>query len=244
MAVVHYTTLQAIRKTANLQKLKKLDTLQGAVDGTNRIFYTNKAPIVDSNNDDVVDTTDFVVFVGGTPLAAAAITSVDAYNGIITLVAAPTNGSTVKATYNYSPCSDTTLATARTQAESWLNRRVRSFTDLTKIATTADAPGDWSAIIELRAAGKLLINDYGASADTDGSSKDGYLKLNAAKDMLAEYISDVQDDVDALQPNVVSSASQGTLFCPPGTDRTDAFFHDPDLDNSDDELINVTVGPL
>lgn len=246
-SVFHYTSLQSIRKLANLQKLKKLDTLAGAADGNNKVFYTSKAPIVDANYDDVIDATDVQVFVAGVLQPASAIASVDSASGAISLVAAPTTGQSVQCTYWFSPVDDGTLYAVRRQAESWLNRRVRASIDLSQI-TAQNFPADWGTFVQFRAAGICLVNDYGSSADTEGTSKDGYLKMKTASADLNEYLMDIAGDSDAddIDPMQVSSSSQGRVFrnlndC---TDigpypRTDEFFNDPPFDTQPG---NITIG--
>lgn len=215
MPVLHYTTLQSIRQMANLQRLKKLESLGGLANASNRVFTMAKFPIVDSNYDDVTDATDIAITINGVPLAAAGITSVDTDDGNVTLVAAPANGALVQCTYYYSPINDSMIAGLRTQAEGWLNRRVKNFIDISQLDASS-FPADWATIIQFRAAGIALVNDYGQSADTDLSSKDGYLKMKTASDMLSEYIGDImsQSDPDDTDPQQVSSASLGHIFGP------------------------------
>lgn len=226
--VLHYTSLQSIRQMANLQRLKKLESLTGAANGSNRVFAMSKFPVVDSNYDDITDATDIAVTINGVPLASSGITSIDAVDGNITLVTPPANGALVQCTYYYSPINDSMIAGLRTQAEGWLNRRVRNIIDIT-LLDASSFPADWATIVQFRAAGVALVNDYGQSADTDLSSKDGYLKMNTARDMLAEYISDVmtQSDPDDTDPQQVSSASLGHIFGPtrPRFTGDDRFFN-------------------
>jgi len=92
------------------------ETLDGAIDGANKVFYSKHRPIVDWDYDgDIKD--DVTVKVDGTP---ATVESVEPDKGEITLTTAPT-GETVTGSYYWSPLSDDeineAIGSAQTEAE-------------------------------------------------------------------------------------------------------------------------------
>lgn len=81
----------------------------GEGNGSNKIFYTDNYPLVDTTGDETVTTADIVVKVAGTPVT---VTTVDAITGKITLEAAPGAGQTVNGDYSYSDVSEITIGEA------------------------------------------------------------------------------------------------------------------------------------
>ena len=57
-----YASLQAIREGVGLQSRVENGELSGDADGTNKAFVTERRPVVDRNNDDVVGTEDVTVY--------------------------------------------------------------------------------------------------------------------------------------------------------------------------------------
>lgn len=211
MATLHYATLRAIRAEAGLQNRSVGRAVTGATDGSNKTFYVNDTPIVDANDDDSVTAEDVIFYVND---IAVDVADVDARTGKIVLVSAPANGASVSADYYWSPVDDYEVFRVRKAAESWLNRRVKKSFDLTTITSAASIPAEWNTVVELWAAARLVIRDYGSGVDTDESSKDGYKKLGQAKALLQEWIDDIAGDSedggkDAQMP---STSSDGNIF--------------------------------
>lgn len=208
MAAPDYTNLQGIRKEAGLHHEQKYQALTGSANGSNTVFYAPRTYIVDRNGDDTTNSSDVVVYVNN---VAVTVSAVDPVTGAITLQSAPANGATVKATYAYSVASDTEIEERRDEAQDWLNTKVKSYIDVDNL-TDSTFPKIFRAITRLYAAALLLIRDYGTSADTDLSSKDGYEKMKTAKSMLEDYINDIMDDADTSTPVSTSIKTDGNLF--------------------------------
>ncbi len=230
MAAPDYVTLVGIRKEAGLHHEQKVQVLTGSADGSNKIFYAPRTFIVDRNYDDALNSDDVVVYVNN---VAVTVEAVNGITGAITLVAAPANGATVKATYAYSVASDDEVEGYREEAQDWLNRKVKSYLDPTTL-TEETFPKIWRAIVRLYAAGLMLIRDYGSSADTDLSSKDGYEKRKTAKAMLEDWVVDQMDDADTSTPVSTTVKTDGNIFARNDdldgttmspTPDTDEFFH-------------------
>ncbi len=230
MAAPDYVTLVGIRKEAGLHHEQKLQALTGSANGVNTIFYAPRTYIVDRNNDDALSSDDVIVYVNN---VAVNVSAVNGITGAITLAVAPANGAVVKGTYAYSVAPDESVEEYREEAQDWLNRKVKSYIN-TDALTPETFPKIWRAIVRLYAAGLMLIRDYGTSADTDLSSKDGYEKRKTAKAMLDEWVTDQTDDADTTSPSGVTVKTDGNIF-PRNTDLdgvamsptpdTDEFFH-------------------
>ncbi len=227
MADVNYITLKDIRVEAGMQNREHDQSPSGAVDGSNAAFYTNQTPLVDRDGDDEVDETDVTAFVDG---SAVAVTSIDAETGLVTLTTPPAADKEVTIDYIWSPVDDELMTDLREEAQSWLNKRVKQYIDLTTI-TDENFPPEWRTICRLWAGAMIIIRDYGSGSDTDGSSKDGYKKLAAAKSLLQEWIDDQIGDTEdnALTPQQAAVTSDGNIF-PRSTDL------DADFDSCDPEL--------
>jgi hypothetical protein len=233
MSQVDYATLQAIRKEAGFQHAKNGDKLTGVADGANKVFVTTKKPIVDTNFDGIVSAADVILYDDGVPVT---VTAVNPTTGAITANVAPANASVMTADYYYSPLSDADIDDVRGEAQDWLNNRVKSHYDLADIKTDDDVPSQFRTIVKLYAAGLLLIRDYGSSTDTDQTSKDGYKKIDLARDLLKEFIGDITDDAD--QPTAARPVvhTDGNIFARSedlggdyaDTSGDDAFFRSKD----------------
>lgn len=197
MSDVNYTSLHEIRQEAGIIK-KLTDTrVAGVVDGSNRTFYTNNSPIIDRNGDDEVTTADVTAFVNDIPVIVQAV---DPATGAVTLASAPAIGTKVLIAYEFSALDDAEVAKRRKTAQDWLNGRVASVYNLA-VVTITNYPPVWADVIRLYAGGLLQVSDYGANADTDGSSKDGYKKIGLAEKMLGDWISTIGGGTDGSDPN-------------------------------------------
>ena len=233
MAAPNYTTRQGIREEAGLQHEQKLQALTGVKDGSNRIFYTPRTYIVDRNNNDALAADDVVVYVNN---VAVVVTAVDGTTGAITLQTAPPADATVVGTYAYSVASDSLIGERREEAQDWLNTKIKSYV-VPENYTAETFPRMLRAIARLYAAALLLIRDYGTSADTDLTSKDGYEKMKTAKAMLADWITDIENDAGTSTPVSAVVQTDGNLFARntdldgvgmSPTPDTDEFFHHND----------------
>ena len=227
MATINYTTLQDIREEAGLQKRVNGESPAGVIDGANKDFYVKQKYIVDRDySDDGPQPGDVTAYVND---IAVEVSAIDATTGKISLTDAPAGGTKVKIDYQFSVLSDEGATKRRTEANGWINRRVKNVVNLADLSD--DAIADFGMIARLYSAALLLIRDYGSSADTDLSSKDGYKKLQTARELLSEYVGDMANDNDAPEPESVSSRSDGNIFArntdlsADGPSRDDEFFN-------------------
>lgn len=233
MSAPQAATLLAIRREAGLHHQKIKEVPGGVRDGANQVFTTQRVYLVDRNADDTFTLADVVAYVDDLPVA---ISAVDGSSGAVTLTVAPASGTAVKLTYAYSVLSDVEATQYRKEATDWLRTAIRSqVPPAVYDAYTADTyPSIFSTIVRLYCAGLLLIRDYGSSADTDLTSKDGYKKLQLAKSMLNDWLMETADDSETATPVTGSMKTDGNLF-PRQTDLdgtlnpiypdTDEFFH-------------------
>lgn len=210
MADTPYVTRQEVREEAGFQHVEEIIDLNGVIDGTNKTFMTEHKPIVDRDYNDAVDVDDVTVYVDGTPVT---VVSVDAAIGVIVLDAAPAEDSTLKAFYCHSQLTDVAVGRYIEQATGILHRCLRSHGIATPFKKSDDnqAPylGNIKMIVTMYASGLALIRDYGSSADTEETSKDGYKKLETAKkemESLCEALT-----ADPLIPNSGNDGNGGTL---------------------------------
>lgn len=212
MSAVNYITLKDIRVEAGMQNREHDQTVSGDVDGVNTDFYTNQTPLVDRGGDDLVTIADVTAFVDG---SAVTISAIDTTTGLVRLTAAPALGTEVTLDYIWSPVDDDLMNDLRDEAQAWLNKRVKAYIDLTTV-TAENYPPEWRTICRLWAGAMIIIRDYGSGTDTDGSSKDGYKKLGAAKSLLAEWIAEQSGSSDptdeALTPQTANVVSDGNIF--------------------------------
>jgi len=101
-----YLTLKEVRVFLGLLPIKVTDeTLEGVVDGVNKIFYTKNKPIVDFDYDgQVID--DVSVKVNN---VQASVSSLDVLTGKIELESPPAQESTITVDYYWHPFSDEEL---------------------------------------------------------------------------------------------------------------------------------------
>lgn len=166
-----YETLQAILEEAGMSSPVLGEQADGLANGANTVFTAAHGPFSDSNYDDVVDATDVVAYVNGSPVAIA---SVNAVAHTVTLSASPANGSIVTLDYRYSPWPVATVTKLRDEAQSLIDERM-SAVDPTPYADPV--PATVRKMTRVYAAALMLTRDYGFNRDTEKTSKDGYMKL-------------------------------------------------------------------
>lgn len=228
MSAVNYITLKDIRVEAGMQNREHDQEVSGDVDGVNTDFYTNQTPLVDRGGDDLITVSDVTAFVDG---SAVPISVIEPLTGLVRLQSAPDEGQSVTIDYVWSPVDDELMTDLRIEAISWVNRRVKKYIDLTTI-TADNFPPEWRTAARLWAGAMIIIRDYGSGTDTDGSSKDGYKKLGAAKSVLQDWIDDysgTNNEEDAVAPTGPTVVSDGNIF-PRSTDLSNDFGGcDPEL---------------
>lgn len=180
-----YASLQAIREGAGLQSRVENGELSGDADGTNKVFVTERRPVVDRNNDDVVGTEDVTVYVNDLPVT---VSDVNEKTGEITLAAAPVANAVVTADYCFSVLSDDEAQAKQAEADNWVDTKLSG---TIAVPITGNVPGLISTAARMYAAGLILTEDSGSRADTELTSKDGFAKLKAARELIADYIAGV-----------------------------------------------------
>lgn len=208
-----YANYLSIRKESAHQNLVKLEELSGVADGSNAAFTAGRTYIVDRNGNDNIDVAvangDVIVYVNNTPVV---VNAVDPVSGLITLASAPANGATVLATYAYSVLSDAEVDDYRKQAIDFVHRSISKIVAVSDWVADTDVPPLVRSVVRIYAAGLILIGDQGLNTDNEESSKDGYKRLQTAKNLLKEYISQVTNPDGTTKPIVASGKSDGELF--------------------------------
>lgn len=202
MSAKNFTSLHDIRREAGLLRQTTDKHVIGEVDGANRVFYASQAPIVDRDGDDEVTKADVTAYVDDD---AVAVESVDAATGAVVLVKAPKPNARVILAYEFSAIEQAEIERRRKSAENWLKRKVSRVYNWATL-DMANFPDVWEDAVRLYAAALLQISDWGTNVDVDGSSKDGYMKLKTAKEMLDEWVEDVAN-LDPTDPNIVAATS-------------------------------------
>lgn len=206
MPTIHFETITNIRKDAGLFRAVESTsgggrkTITGEVNGTNVDFYVPDVPIVDENNDDVVDKADVKAYVDG---VQATIAEINAESGKITLETAPPENAVLVIRYVTSPATDSYITKMRDNVENWLVGYAKKYYDTTKALAGGLFPDEWANITRIRTAGYIQIQEWGTNVDTDGTSKDGYKKLEQSKSDLDDWIDSIKgsDDPDVKNPN-------------------------------------------
>lgn len=202
MSAKNFTSLHDIRREAGLLRQTTDKHVIGEVDGANRVFYASQAPIVDRDGDDEVTKADVTAYVDDD---AVAVESVDAATGAVVLVKAPKPNSRVILAYEFSAIEQAEIERRRQSAEDWLKRKVSRVYNWAAL-DMANFPDVWEDAVRLYAAALLQISDWGTNVDVDGSSKDGYMKLKTAKNMIDEWVEDAAN-LDPTDPNIAAASS-------------------------------------
>lgn len=176
-----YVKKQAVREEAGFQHIEDFQPLNGTPDGSNRSFYAPQVPIVDNNRDDAVTIADVIARVDGITVS---IDSVDADTGEIVLTAAPAADTEVTARWAHSQLVDDYVDEIIAEADSIINGAIGDYVDSTPLETSNKHFPTARLIARLYAGGLALTRDYGANADTEETSKDGYKKMQRAQVLL------------------------------------------------------------
>lgn len=180
-----YTTLQDILEEAGLSHKILAEIPNGGVDGDNKQFTVSYKPLTDANYDDEVTADDLRVYYDGVP---ADVDTVDAEYGTITMTTAPAEGVVVTVDYRYAPVTLEFVSKRRDEAQALVNKRMKSIDSCAPYGEGGkDVPKIVQNIARQFAAAWMLIREYGYNQDTEGTSKDGYKRLEVAEAMLEEY---------------------------------------------------------
>lgn len=207
-----YSSYQDIREESGHYHLVKFEELTGLANGSNTVYYAKNTYIVDRNYNDTIDVGvadgDFIAYVND---VAVTVSAVNVETGAVTLASAPANGATVLGSYAKSALSDAKVDKYRKEAIDWAQRKLKGILDYTTWQDT-DVPPTVKTFVRLYAGALILIRDYGLSADTEESSKDGYKKLASAKSILMDFIDEISSSAGSSTRVGVSSRSDGNLF--------------------------------
>lgn len=222
MATVPYVTRQEVREEAGFQHVEENGSLTGVIDGSNKVFMAEHKPIVDRNYDEVTNAEDVTAYVDGSPVP---VNLIDFESGVITLVDAPAEDVTLSMFYHHSQLTDFYIDQLIKQATGIVHRCLRSHGITIPFDSESETQGVYyptiQFIVKLYAAGMALTRDYGSSADTEETSKDGYKKMSTAKSELMSLCDALI--ADPLIPNnggdgnggEVVVTSKGTVFDDP-----------------------------
>lgn len=153
--------------------------LIGTTDGANTIFTVEKAPIVDSNYDDTVDTTDVVAYDDGAVVATSTLVP---GSGSITLSSAPAASSVMTVDYAWSMADTTMAAQYIAEATHWITTEMKQVETLTEPVNVTIRK-----ITRTYAAGLMMIAEYGTQGFSNESEKEGKRKIELAERWLAAY---------------------------------------------------------
>jgi hypothetical protein len=207
-----YSSYQDIREESGHYHLVKFEELTGLANGSNTVYYAKNTFIVDRNYNDTIDVGsvdgDFIAYVND---VAVQVNAVNVETGAVTLAVAPAVSATVLGSYAKSALSDAKVDKYRKEAIDWAQRKLKGILDYTTWEDT-DVPATVKTFVRLYAGALILIRDYGLSADTEESSKDGYKKLASAKSILMDFINEIADATGSTSRVVASGRSDGNLF--------------------------------
>lgn len=214
---VEYITLQEALEEAGLHHVQLGDAALGVVDGSNKAFSLSHKPLADWNYDDEVTIDDIKVYVDGSPVA---VSEVDARFGTFELTKAPSSDTAVTVDYVYSPVPLDYVKKLRAEATAWINKQMSRVDPCAPYGRSNKViPGTVAELCRNYVAARLLIREYGYNQDIEGTSKDGYKRLEQVKADLMEYMKsggecgDGSDgDTGIFGAGGVSSSSDGDLF--------------------------------
>lgn len=182
-----YTTLQDILEESGLANHIHGETPTGIVDGENMTFTAVNKPLVDTNYDDEVTKDDIQLYFDGVP---ADVSEIDARFGTATVTSAPDEGVEVTMDYCYSAVSMTFVGKLREEAEEFINNRMKLVDSCVPYGENGhEVPKTVRNLTRQLAAAWLLIREYGFNQDIEGTSKDGYKRLEAVEESLEKYAS-------------------------------------------------------
>lgn len=175
--VIQYATVEDVLKEAGFWHSQQQDQLAGKTDGSNLAFLATYKPIY--SVDSAVVTVDGVV---------AEISEINAKTGVFELSTAPSEGAEVLADYYYSVVDDDFVKKCLANAKSYIDKYMKDYDPCSPYGENGKTiPDVVELVCRLYAAGLLLIRDYGYNVDTELTSKDGYKKIEFAKETLADF---------------------------------------------------------
>lgn len=190
-----YLKRQAVREESGFQQDNDFRGISGVVDGVNRSFTVPEIPIVDRNRDDAVTTADIIVRVDG---VNTSVDSIDAATGEVVLTAAPDVDSVVEAMWATSKLPDAVVDEYISEAESIVNGAIEDYVLVVPLESDDKNFPRARLIARLFAGGFALTRDYGAQADTEDTSKDGYKKIEEAHGYLSKLADELKSNASSV----------------------------------------------
>ena len=187
MSDKNFESVQAILEEAGL--IHRQQNISAEIQGNHIIL--NDGIIADSNYNDLVDFEDVTVFCGGEKME---VLNIDAENGIIELANNSKNGEIANVSYNYSNIRQALVEKIRGEVLA----EIRKVLAISTIEQNRDIVG---YIVRIYAAGKLLVREYGFNQEITDTSKDGYRKIELAK-----------DEIKALQENEEEKRTENEVW--------------------------------
>lgn len=194
-----YETIQAILEEAGLYHREKIELN----DIDSQIILLDDRIFADTNYDDVIDKDDIIVFVDGIPVE---VLEVDVKSSIITLARKINSGQIVKIKYAYSPVEQEFVEKVRDEAIT----EIMAKNPCQSVFSDKYTPA-LRYIVRLLSAGKLLIRDYGFNEDIEGTSKDGYKKIELANQKLNDLIASICNSENSCLSGFIGR-DDGDLF--------------------------------
>ena len=183
--MANYVSHEEVLEQAGFQFKERGEIPTGLVNSSNKDYYAAHGPFVDRNYDDVVDTTDVVVYVNG---VAVSVASIVAAEGKVTLSAAPTTGAVVTIDYDWSNLDQTVVATYHTQAHDQIQSTLNVVYVIPLQSTGGNYVPDMVKLLEKRlTAGFLLDKEYSVGGDETKDTR-GQLWIKWATQMLKDIL--------------------------------------------------------
>lgn len=200
MEIEKYETIQAILEEAGLYHREKIELN----DIDSQIILLDDHLLADTNHDDIVDKDDIVVLVDG---ELVEVSEVDVKSSTIMLTNKINSGQIVKVKYAYSPVEQEFVEKVRDEAIT----EIMAKNPCQSVLNDKYKPA-LRYIVRLLSAGKLLIRDYGFNEDIEGTSKDGYKKIELASQKLDELIASICSFENSCSSNGFVERDDGDLF--------------------------------
>lgn len=155
---------------------------------------------------------DVAVYYNGEKLG---VKEVRAEEGVIVLEDCPEDTQNVSVFYKYTNVELDFVKVVRDDVENAIKTKLQSLGSCSRLKST-EIVNQLRMITRFWAAGSLLAREYGYNTDSEQTSKDGYRKMQEAKEMLDGLYNELlltcgNSDVNGGADNVISD-SEGSLF--------------------------------
>jgi len=205
---IYETTLNILKEAGFVLRVNKE---QPTLVATNRV-QTAFGNLISATNDTAVPAlTDVKLYKNGSAVTVISIPS--ATDGILQTSATLAASDTIEVDYHYSPVDPAYVAHIRDDVEYMIYQRVRTIDPCAPYTT--EVPAAVTMITRLWTAGLLLAREYGYNTDNEQSSKDGYKKIEEAKQLLEDFIAHGGNCGEDATSGTVEAVSDKNLFPEP-----------------------------